>query len=759
MFLDGRPLSSQISGHLKDTHHHIITPQHDNAKLPQLEWDWEREHADRKLEAKADVALHGSIPFQVDRKVLKDVVRERIGVEVGNIKFLSSGTFHQAYLITLANHTELVARVARRFMPRLKTESEVATMRFLREHTDVPVPIVYHYDANPYNRLGGEYILMSKAPGIPLGKVFHSLGYNDLVKLCNNFAAIIIPLFALRFSEIGSLYSGPNPRNGAGLATISPSSAATPKASDFQHPLYLSSTPTLTRSFSSVLLEKTQQLQKPKAEFHVGQIVSWPFFGSNRGELSHPSEISRGPWSSTLDYLASCADREIEGVIRENEGRSAPHRLHLDPDEILSSRHHQMKAVPGDESDDSDEWDLEESEEEWEGPGDAMYRDYRRMQRSTFLVAHLTQREECVRKEMARWMVLMKRLMKLVKEDVPEQFGLDCHDLSLENVFVDEEDPSKITCIIDWESTTIRPLWACAHLPAFVQSSPFTARLFRQAVADFATNPTISPTSKHHNRTYHHHHHHHHYNGDLSVVAKEWLYYEQAGMRLREAHRFVEWDGWEEGLVDSMLGPEEVEEEWFHESGSSVGGEAGGGGGGGRNGMGKRGVGMMGGAGALSPHMHHHHHHQLQSMGGLSGVVGSFSTSASILVPLGGNGNGIGRRTNNNNNNGGGVKRAGGIVSTSTNPVVAPAPLPFTQEKEREKMLNTTGDICGGRGGELGRRLEAWLTVSGRSGGKDEEVGGLVMKKWSVALDEEGGGGGEGEEGGYLGDMGGEEFS
>lgn len=47
-------------------------------------------------------------------------------------------------------------------MPRLKTESEVATMAYLREHTDIPVPAVYHHDSNPYNRLGGEYILMSK---------------------------------------------------------------------------------------------------------------------------------------------------------------------------------------------------------------------------------------------------------------------------------------------------------------------------------------------------------------------------------------------------------------------------------------------------------------------------------------------------------------------------------------------------------------------------------------------------------------------
>ena len=68
----------------------------------------------------------------------------------------------QGYLVTLVDRREIVARVARRFMPRLKTESEVATMHYLREHTSIPVPEVYHYDSNPYNRLGGEYILMSK---------------------------------------------------------------------------------------------------------------------------------------------------------------------------------------------------------------------------------------------------------------------------------------------------------------------------------------------------------------------------------------------------------------------------------------------------------------------------------------------------------------------------------------------------------------------------------------------------------------------
>ena len=164
--------------------------------------------------------------------------------------------------------------------------------------------------------------------------------------------------------------------------------------------------------------------------------------------MAHPNELNRGPWPTTESYLASCAEREIKEVIRENEGKSAPHRLHLDPAEIISSRHHRLRAVPGDESDESDEWDLEECEDEWEGPGDAMYHDYRRMQRSTFLIAHMKQREEEVRKEMGRWMNVMDHLVKEVKNSGEvDEFGLDCHDLSLENVFVDEKDNFTIVSI------------------------------------------------------------------------------------------------------------------------------------------------------------------------------------------------------------------------------------------------------------------------------------------------------------------------
>lgn len=114
------------------------------------------------------------------------------------------------------------------------------------------------------------------------------------------------------------------------------------------------------------------------------------------------------------------------------------------------------------------------------------------------------------------------------------------------------------------------------------------------------------------------------------------------------AHRCAEWDGWEEGLVDSILGPEEFEHEWYNAT--------------------------------------------CAEQEALRAMVTSppAGTEKCKVLPVG---SGLGR-----------------AVKISSK-------LPLLQEQEKEKMLNTTGDICGGRGGELGRRLEHWLTVSENESG------------------------------------------
>ncbi|KZV76710.1 hypothetical protein PENSPDRAFT_646163 [Peniophora sp. CONT] len=662
-----------------------------------IEWSWELEHEDRRRENKADASVHGAQPFLVDRRLLKDVVREKLECEVGRINFLSSGTFHKAYLVTLRDGREVIARVARRFMPRLKTESEVATMAYLRAHTKIPVPTVFFYDANPYNRLGGEYIIMSKAKGAPLSSVYQNLSHHQLTGLLDNLASLVIPLFAHRFPSIGSLYFGtdasePPPTPSAFAPTIPTPTIPSTSFRPLTPSSNASSHGTTPRTNSSYFAHTQQQ---PAQAFHVGQIISWPFFGSNRGDLRHPVEIDRGPWTSTEEYFRACARREEQGVLRENEGTAAPHRLHLDPDEIYSSRHRHTNAVPEDKSDDSDEWDRDDSDDDvTDWPGDNMYRDYRRAQRTAFLISTLSQREQRLREEMARFIRVMHALgANSDPNGAPEEFGIDCHDLSLENIFVDPENPSKITCIIDWESTTIRPVWQCAHLPAFLQSSPFTARLFRTAVQKLAgpstprhppripglamssTTPASSSFSLGHLHP-----------KDKSALAAEWLHWEAAGAFMRSAHRCIEWDGWEEGLVESIIGPEESEEEWIRsahaETERALNGET---------------SALTSGANSVP------------ASGPASAPMQRSKLSRPIIV----NTNGSSDDDDEALGPAGILKQVPGIVRRKSKKRSVHAPLhATTAEKEREKTL-----VGGGDDVELGRRLEALLTLHGNGDG------------------------------------------
>lgn len=149
---------------------------------------------------------------------------------------------------------------------------------------------------------------------------------------------------------------------------------------------------------------------------------------------------------------------------------------------------------------------------------------------------------------------------------------------------------------------------------------------------------------------------------DLGALASEWLYYEGHGTRLRMAHRCVEWDGWEEGLVESILGPEDLEEEWFKEVNAREKG------------------------------------------------VDDISTpppdsTINAIKP----------------------SRSQTLLAASLKRLPPPK-LPSFAKEEKEQMLNTTGDICGGRGGELGRRLEAWLCVNGIANGVTDDT--PVIRRW-----------------------------
>lgn len=127
------------------------------------------------------------------------------------------------------------------------------------------------------------------------------------------------------------------------------------------------------------------------------------------------------------------------------------------------------------------------------------------------------------------------------------------------------------------------------------------------------------------------------------------------GAHLRHAHRCAEWDGWEEGLVDSILGPEDQEEDWIGEAHAV--------------------------ALATAPD---------NASEDDDGDACPSAAADDLIKPLG-------------------IRRKRRPVSRIA-----------AEEKNRERVLATTGDECGGRGGELGRRLEALLSIDEDGDGDGE---------------------------------------
>ncbi|KAI2708403.1 hypothetical protein CBS147332_6464 [Penicillium roqueforti] len=172
---------------------------------------------------------------------------------------ISEGQYNKLFQLTIDDRCDIIAKLPNpnAGRPHFTTASEVATMDFLRNVLNLPVPRVYAWSSRaPENPLGAEYIIMEKQPGVVL---------NDLVDIVRRLAAT-------KFSKFGSLYYKDD----------------LPDNSDSTSPLYLDSTGNKVRS-------KT---------FTIGPTNHRSFFDFGRGEL----DIERGPF---IVFMMAIAQREI----------------------------------------------------------------------------------------------------------------------------------------------------------------------------------------------------------------------------------------------------------------------------------------------------------------------------------------------------------------------------------------------------------------------------------------------------------------
>lgn len=108
---------------------------------------------------------------------LKEAAANAVGASCCDLRKLSEGLFNRAFLLTMNNGTEIVARIPTSISgpAYYTTASEVATIDFMRS-LGVPVPNILGWSARAESTpVGAEYILMEKAPGLRLDSLWEQM--------------------------------------------------------------------------------------------------------------------------------------------------------------------------------------------------------------------------------------------------------------------------------------------------------------------------------------------------------------------------------------------------------------------------------------------------------------------------------------------------------------------------------------------------------------------------------------------------------
>ena len=122
------------------------------------------------------------------------------------VEFFAEGAFNKLYTISSPHSSqEYILRVALPVEPFYKTESEAATLAYVRKHTTLPVPEVIAYNSSSENELGFEWMLL-KIRGVSVSEISESIKFSSKVRLTVQISDIQKELRRLQFSQVGSLY-------------------------------------------------------------------------------------------------------------------------------------------------------------------------------------------------------------------------------------------------------------------------------------------------------------------------------------------------------------------------------------------------------------------------------------------------------------------------------------------------------------------------------------------------------------------------
>ena len=154
-------------------------------------------------------------PHEPDVNTIKSLAKRHLVTELPDsfddtrleVSFFTEGGFNKLYNISYPDHhTSYLFRVTLPIEPYYKTESEVATIAYLRANTSIPVPQVFAWDSDGSNELHFEWILMAKIDGVPLFDVWRKVPWEKKLELTGTIAAMVKQLHDRKFNGIGGLY-------------------------------------------------------------------------------------------------------------------------------------------------------------------------------------------------------------------------------------------------------------------------------------------------------------------------------------------------------------------------------------------------------------------------------------------------------------------------------------------------------------------------------------------------------------------------
>lgn len=222
---------------------------------------------------------------------IESVCRQHLDIrteEICTVSFFASGAFNKLYLVSITTTNPLLMRVSLPVHPHHKTRGEVATLQWVRDNTEIPVPKVVAFQDSNENEIGFEWILMELMPGTPVYRRWRTMSMEQKVALTNRIAEFEAQLACCgdpetTFRKVGTLEMDLGDENAG----------------------------------------------KPKT-YVPGQMVSHDFF---MGDHLH-YDVPRGPFRSTHDWLRSAlslividSTKVIEKAADEDDREDAENQL------------------------------------------------------------------------------------------------------------------------------------------------------------------------------------------------------------------------------------------------------------------------------------------------------------------------------------------------------------------------------------------------------------------------------------------------